>query len=756
MARRTHNMTLDTASPNGGREDGPLAGGIRRFALMAAALACTQCRAARFSDFVWNNDRGDPRYAAVVWEPFEAAESQRLVFSFRSPKIGRGAIYWSSTSKPSFGSPAIGYYYADRTNEWIRAEICPHWGGAGRIHSLMTMPPPGVVDELEIRDVRIENVPVQTIDADKTAAVLFENASDEIVYGSLVWHNQGVPGRKIIPFTTAADGATHTYWFDLKSKDIERHKDVGPGAWKGIVDYFNVECVTPGTNFPAAGVRFVSERPVLPPDLGIVSFNGDEAIPRAGRPLPLEIVLRNYGTAPAEDVRFAFPDLPEGLDVLDARELAPTGSVAACEGWDSCGSGRISEKYRLPNERLFRVTLSAPAAGEYPITLEVGCRGGELRRKTTRFKVLPSLGLPRADYVPEPERVSTGPYHIGVTMFPGWTYQSWNPVWSRAPWRKPVLGWYDESKPETVDWQIKYLAENGVEWAMLCWYWYNGKPGPNAWMEAFKRARYKACVKWCLQWGIYRNNRVTVAEVRQVAKYWCDNYFKTPEYFRIDGKPFVNIFTGFLMERHFGREVAKEMIAAIRDEVAKAGLPGIVISSQRNPGFHHLPSIERLGFEYTTVYKYIHDEERTGPDGFYDFRGVAERSLAHWRRVARESKLPFFPSLSTGYDARPWLGEVRSDSLTRNFSVADFRRICEDAKRFSDETGIRHLLVGPLDEWGEGSIGWPNHEHGFGVLNAIRDTFAEKSEEQRRRGWPVNVAPEDVGLKAPQMPYAAK
>ena len=65
-----------------------------------------------------------------------------------------------------------------------------------------------------------------------------------------------------------------------------------------------------------------------------------------------------------------------------------------------------------------------------------------------------------------------------------------------------------------------------------------------------------------------------------------------------------------------------------------------------------------------------------------------------------------------------------------------------DAKRFSEETGVKRLLLGPLDEWCEGEIGYPNAEHGFGMLEAVRETFARKPPE----GFPLNYAPQDVGL----------
>ena len=54
----------------------------------------------------------------------------------------------------------------------------------------------------------------------------------------------------------------------------------------------------------------------------------------------------------------------------------------------------------------------------------------------------------------------------------------------------------------------------------------------------------------------------------------------------------------------------------------------------------------------------------------------------------------------------------RSCQATSIPRAADFRRICEDAKPFASETDVKRLSQGPLDEWGAGSIGYPNRETG--------------------------------------------
>ena len=54
---------------------------------------------------------------------------------------------------------------------------------------------------------------------------------------------------------------------------------------------------------------------------------------------------------------------------------------------------------------------------------------------------------------------------------------------------------------------------------------------------------------------------------------------------------------------------------------------------------------------------------------------------------------------------------------------------------------MRRFCLAPLNEWGEGSYAEPNAEFGFGLYEAIRETFFEQPSE----GWPLNYTPSDVG-----------
>ena len=64
-------------------------------------------------------------------------------------------------------------------------------------------------------------------------------------------------------------------------------------------------------------------------------------------------------------------------------------------------------------------------------TVALSCRLAVLGAHGLADWILPSLGLARADYVPEPKPVRTGVYRVGATSFPGWTLHDWHAI--RSP-----------------------------------------------------------------------------------------------------------------------------------------------------------------------------------------------------------------------------------------------------------------------------------------------------------------------------------
>ena len=174
---------------------------------------------------------------------------------------------------------------------------------------------------------------------------------------------------------------------------------------------------------------------------------------------------------------------------------------------------KIGERRRM----LFPVKVSQ--AGRGNDLLESDRSGGRRHsrpfRWKSRFRVLPSLNLPKADYVPEPKPVKSE-YEIGALYFPGWYHgHSWSRVWNRCPDRRPLLGWYNESSPEVIDWQIKWSVENGIQYYLVDWYWNKGNRHLEHWIKGFQQAKYKSYLKWAMMWANHNGPEATASKIRQ-------------------------------------------------------------------------------------------------------------------------------------------------------------------------------------------------------------------------------------------------
>ena len=340
---------------------------------------------------------------------------------------------------------------------------------------------------------------------------------------SLCWLSSRTSNRAQVSFDVVPDGRMRTYNVDLS----------GQKTWRDDIYFvgFRPPVGKSKTTLARIAIADGPGGPAMP----VIRYAGlEDAINRVGRRASFLLAMENRGGQAMAAARIKRLELPPGV------------SVAGPENWREAPELDVFER----REHRLQLVASEAVKGPFTVVIE---SGGRTARYTGELRFSPRLNLPKADYVPRPQPVESD-YEIGALYFPGWpTIDRWARIWPTDPQRKPVLGWYDEANPEVVDWQIKWAVENGIKFFMVDWYWHKGGKHLEHWVRAYEKARYRRFLKWCMMYANHnRPGSHSEEDQRAVTQYWIDNFFRMPEYYRIDDKPVVMYWSPAGLKRDMG------------------------------------------------------------------------------------------------------------------------------------------------------------------------------------------------------------
>jgi len=689
----------------------------------------------------------DPILMSPVFD-LPANQNQWVRVTLRSTG-GMAELYYSNTTKGQYGGYSSKKHLTQMipANQWTTSLLMPFWGPERKIVHIRFDPPnsgPVEVRAIEIVELKSGAVsqatswkfqqpqlapvkPGQPLLVQRLAQPLdnldyvqIRMAARGGANGRLEYALDGTPGLQSVTFPLRADGRMHVYHLD-------------PGGrlpWSGKLVYL---ALTPAVE-PEAQVQIDSvsllEQTTGAPDLEICYFGAAAAMLRAGNRATLACNLVNHGGNYAGG-GVARVTVPDGVRLEGSPEL------------------RLPA---MPNtvlrELQWQFTAERPITGTARLEIRVG---QELLRSECAVKVGPSLGLSRASYVPEPQPVDTGKHQVGVYYFPGWNDATrWAPIQS-WPNRRPVLGWYAEGSPEVADWQIKWMLEHGITWIAYDWYWCRGgRHLEHGLHDAFFKARYQHLMKFCLLYANHNPQGTTSLEDSiELTKFWIENYFRRPNYLRVDGKPVMIIFSPRRITEDMGHENVKPMFQRMDEVCRQAGIPGIymVACTAGDPAV--AAKLKEEGYQALSGYNYPGLD--VGEKHQMPYRHLTQTTENVWRQVADAGILKAIPAVSAGWDPRPWHGpDPRIYYPDR--TPRDFVPHLQAVKDFLDRRDRDpHLcIIEAWNELGEGSYIEPHAEYGFEYLDAVRRVFAPQA------GAHQDIAPADVGLGPYDVPRVAK
>lgn len=322
--------------------------------------------------------------------------------------------------------------------------------------------------------------------------------------------------------------------------------------------------------------------------------------------------------------------------------------------------------------------------------------------------------------------------------------------------RQPLLGELDERDPATWERYCDLASSHGIDVFIWDCYWFGGEPALHeALEEGFFGARNSDRMRFAAMWtnhiwpiqfpmvqldGSARHQIAfpfpdSPAEIWRSLTYLLARYLHRPNYWKIDGKPVLVIWSADNMVDVLGREGTREMLKELRLHARRLGHEGLFIHVTQ--GSQRLfPDLLDLGFDSYDLYNAIFIAGAMRPDDeeLCDY-GVAAADVVRtiWPQVDSVSPLPCFPSVSPGWDTSPrYVAPPRGSGSSRehwpgirpivvNETPAAFEALVRAAFGYLNArpNTPRVISIGCWNEWTEGQYLLPDTRLGYGMLNAL-------------------------------------
>jgi hypothetical protein len=352
---------------------------------------------------------------------------------------------------------------------------------------------------------------------------------------------------------------------------------------------------------------------------------------------------------------------------------------------------------------------------------------------------------------------------VAAYVYPGWHpiaerdasfhpgFTEWELVYSCAPRfpghaqpRLPLWGRYDDRDPVEVGRRIALARAHGVDLFVYGVFWCRGKRVFEdaldiGFLDSSEGGQAPFAVMWANRMPrrvlpVRRADLPVIDEKRRVSSDVDDfvnlvstlahHYFGRKNYFCLQGKPYFSIFDSSFFVRELGVENARAAVAAARQWLRDHGYSGLHLAAIE-PDRGVISHIREIGFDSVTNYVLL--PYWKGPF-LQDYRETAARRAAEWEAIARAARLPYFPSVSPGWDASPrgadfgpekprkypWWPVVVGEHPEK-FHEA-LARATAHARTTLEEPMV---LIASLNEWSEGHTLEPDTRSGTGWLEAV-------------------------------------
>lgn len=313
--------------------------------------------------------------------------------------------------------------------------------------------------------------------------------------------------------------------------------------------------------------------------------------------------------------------------------------------------------------------------------------------------------------------------------------------------RLPLWGYEADNDPKVVERWIDVALDHGVNVFVYDWYWFDDGPFlESALNDGFLKAENNEEMQFYLMWAnhdvkknywnvhrykddesILWDGAVNRDQFAHIVERVISQYFTRPNYFKIDGMPVFSIFSIENLVEGFGNmEATRQALDYFREEVKKAGFPGLHI--QWNQGGGAVMSdeaakafaerVEQMGFNSVAMYNMGGLNE--------DYLHYGENSVKIREQMDAILE-PVFPCVSVGWDDTPrFPAKGIKDVVHYHNTPESFAALLSLAKEYADShpDHSKLITINAWNEWVEGSYLLPDMLNGFDYLQAVKKVMS--------------------------------
>jgi len=381
-------------------------------------------------------------------------------------------------------------------------------------------------------------------------------------------------------------------------------------------------------------------------------------------------------------------------------------------------------------------------------------------------------------------------YEVAVYYFPNYHIDSINEKWHGKGWTEwdlvksarprfsghqqpkvPAWGYFDESDPKWASKEIDLATSHGIDVFIYDWYWYanTGQFLQEGLEKGFLKSPGNNKMKFAIMWANHNwtnihptpytnvqdkltDGEVSLALWETITDYIIENYFKKPNYWKIDGKPYFSIFeTARFLHSFKTLDEAAAAMKRFNEKVIKAGFPGLHLNLiDQNVTDFGVKNIFQQNITMTDVLKALNVASITSYNFLYaydlskagwptaNYQNAVNANASYWSEVSTKiGDIPYFPNVTMGWDVTPrliqtdkfdtfkgypWVPVFNGDNTPKAFQGA-----LQKAKVFIDSHPAQPkiIIINAWNEWTEGSYLLPDKKTGTQYLDAIKAVFGK-------------------------------